>query len=74
MAFRYNYFKTLMSTVTAVGGFDKDIELKMLKEGRKIVYLDDALVYDEKFKNQRYSETNAVDGFLHNYIISGRIF
>jgi cellulose synthase/poly-beta-1,6-N-acetylglucosamine synthase-like glycosyltransferase len=59
MAFRYNYFKALMSTVTAVGGFDKEIELKMLKEGRKIVYLDDAVVYDEKiqksevFGNQR---------------------
>lgn len=59
MAFRYNYFKSLMSTVTAVGGFDKEIELKMLKEGRKIVYLDNAMVYDEKiqktevFGNQR---------------------
>ncbi|WP_147676377.1 glycosyltransferase [Algibacter pacificus] len=59
MAFRYNYFKTLMATVTAIGGFDKEIELKMLKEGRKIVYLDDALVFDEKiqksevFGNQR---------------------
>ncbi|WP_339660587.1 glycosyltransferase [uncultured Polaribacter sp.] len=59
MAFRYNYFKNLMSTVTAIGGFDKEIELKMLKEGRKIVYLDDAIVFDEKiqksevFGNQR---------------------
>jgi len=59
MAFRYNYFKSLMSTVTAIGGFDKEIELKMLKEGRKIVYLDDAVVFDEKiqksevFGNQR---------------------
>ncbi|TYA78488.1 glycosyltransferase [Seonamhaeicola marinus] len=59
MAFRYSYFKNLMSTVTAVGGFDKEIELKMLKEGRKIMYLDDAVVYDEKvqkaevFGNQR---------------------
>ncbi|MFQ3180599.1 MAG: cellulose synthase/poly-beta-1,6-N-acetylglucosamine synthase-like glycosyltransferase [Polaribacter sp.] len=59
MAFRYNYFKSLMSTVTAIGGFDKEIELKMLKEGLKIVYLDDALVFDEKiqkaevFGNQR---------------------
>ena len=59
MAFRYNYFKSLMSTVTAVGGFDKEIELKMLKEGRKILYLDDAVVFDEKiqksevFGNQR---------------------
>lgn len=59
MAFKYDYFKELMSTVTAVGGFDKEIELKMLKAGHKIVYLDDALVYDEKvqkadvFGNQR---------------------
>ena len=59
MAFNYAYFKNMMSTVTAVGGFDKEIELKMLKEGRKIVYLDNAIVYDEKiqksevFGNQR---------------------
>jgi cellulose synthase/poly-beta-1,6-N-acetylglucosamine synthase-like glycosyltransferase len=59
MAFRYDYFKKIMSTVTAVGGFDKEIELKMLKEGYKIDYLDDAYVYDEKvqkaevFSNQR---------------------
>ncbi len=59
MAFKYNYFKSLMSSVTAVGGFDKEIELKMLKEGHSIVYLDDAVVYDEKvqkaevFGNQR---------------------
>ena len=59
MAFRYQYFKSLMATVTAIGGFDKEIELKMLKEGRKIVYLNDAIVYDEKiqkaevFGNQR---------------------
>lgn len=59
MAFKYDFFKELMSTVKAVGGFDKEIELKMLKAGHKIEYLDDALVYDEKvqkaevFSNQR---------------------
>jgi cellulose synthase/poly-beta-1,6-N-acetylglucosamine synthase-like glycosyltransferase len=59
MAFEYPYFKLLMSGVTAVGGFDKEIELKMLKAGHKIIYLDDAYVYDEKvqksevFSNQR---------------------
>lgn len=87
MAFRYNYFKTLMSTVTAVGGFDKEIELKMLKEGRKIVYLDDALVYDEKiqksevFGNQRrrwlsaqlhYFKKDIVSAFKH-LILKGNI-
>jgi len=59
MAFQYHYFKTLMASATAVGGFDKEIELKMLKEGHTIVYLDDAVVFDEKiqkaevFGNQR---------------------
>lgn len=59
MAFRYDYFKEMMSSVTAIGGFDKEIELKMLKAGHKIDYLDDAYVYDEKvqkaevFSNQR---------------------
>ena len=59
MAFRYGFFKELMSGVKAVGGFDKEIELKLLKTGHKIEYLDDAFVYDEKvqkaevFSNQR---------------------
>ena len=59
MAFRYDFFKDLMSEVTAVGGFDKEIELKLLKDGHKIEYLDDAFVFDEKvqkaevFSNQR---------------------
>ena len=59
MAFRYDFFKKMMSSVTAIGGFDKEIELKMLKGNHKIDYLDDALVYDEKvqkaevFSNQR---------------------
>jgi cellulose synthase/poly-beta-1,6-N-acetylglucosamine synthase-like glycosyltransferase len=59
MAFDYSYFKSLMASATAVGGFDKEIELKMLKAGHKIAYLEDAIVYDEKvqkadvFGNQR---------------------
>ena len=59
MAFKYDFFKEMMATVTAIGGFDKEIELKMLKNRHKIGYLDDALVYDEKvqkaevFSNQR---------------------
>ncbi|NVO19550.1 MAG: glycosyltransferase [Bacteroidetes bacterium] len=59
MAFRYDFFKELMASVTAVGGFDKEIELKMLKNRVTIEYLDDAYVMDEKiqkaqaFSNQR---------------------
>jgi cellulose synthase/poly-beta-1,6-N-acetylglucosamine synthase-like glycosyltransferase len=59
MAFKYDFFKEMMSSVTAIGGFDKEIELKMLKNRHKIGYLEDALVFDEKvqkaevFSNQR---------------------
>jgi cellulose synthase/poly-beta-1,6-N-acetylglucosamine synthase-like glycosyltransferase len=59
MAFRYGFFKEMMKDIRAIGGFDKEIELKMLREGHTIEYLDDALVLDEKvqveevFTNQR---------------------
>jgi len=59
MAFHYDYFKKLMAGVKAVGGFDKEIELKMLKDKHRILYRNDAMIYDEKvqkadvFGNQR---------------------
>ena len=48
-----------MKSIKAVGGFDKEIELQMLKERKVIEFLSDAYVLDEKvqkaevFKNQR---------------------
>ncbi|MDZ7740886.1 MAG: glycosyltransferase [Bacteroidota bacterium] len=59
MGIKYDYFKTLMKSIHAVGGFDKEIELKMLKERKMIDYLNHAYVLDEKvqkadvFSNQR---------------------
>lgn len=76
MAFNYQYFKSLMSTITAVGGFDKEIELKMLKEGHRIIYLHNALVYDEKvqkadvFGNQRRRWLSAQFHYFRKDIMS----
>lgn len=59
MAFDFHVFKDEMSKIDAIGGFDKELELALLKKKQKIVYLQDALVYDEKvsesktFGNQR---------------------
>ncbi|NQU33061.1 MAG: glycosyltransferase [Bacteroidetes bacterium] len=59
MAMDYSYFKTMMKKIKAIGGFDKEIELQMLKEGIRIEFLNDAIVFDEKvqkaevFSNQR---------------------
>ena len=59
MAFRYPYFKRVMSEIDAVGGFDKELELRILEDRHKIQYLNAVHVYDEKvqksevFYNQR---------------------
>lgn len=59
MAFEYGFFKATMAKVDAVGGFDKELELKLLRGRRTIEYLPDAIVLDEKvqkpevFTNQR---------------------
>jgi cellulose synthase/poly-beta-1,6-N-acetylglucosamine synthase-like glycosyltransferase len=48
MAFDYDLFKKLMSKAEAVGGFDKELEMNLLKEGEYIHYINDAIIWDEK--------------------------
>ena len=77
MAFDYAAFKTMMSTVNAVGGFDKELELKLLKGKNKIEYVNDALVLDEKvqksevFANQRKRWLSAQFVYFSRYIFPG---
>lgn len=51
MAFRYDFFKDMMKDIEVVGGFDKELELKLLSQKQHIAYLPDAIVYDEKVQN-----------------------
>lgn len=59
MAFDYELFKKEMNQINAIGGFDKALELSLLKSNIAIRYVEDAIVYDEKvsreevFTNQR---------------------
>jgi cellulose synthase/poly-beta-1,6-N-acetylglucosamine synthase-like glycosyltransferase len=59
MAFDFRYFKAMITKVTAVGGFDKELEFNILEKGDFIKYLNTCYVYDEKvevlddFKQQR---------------------
>ncbi|GMT45497.1 MAG: glycosyl transferase [bacterium] len=53
MAFDYHYFKKMMKKVEVVGGFDKEIEVRLLQKKHKIEYLPDAYVYDEKVPNAK---------------------
>lgn len=51
MAFRYDFFKQLMNNIEVVGGFDKELELNLLRNNHLIHYLPNALVLDEKVQN-----------------------
>ncbi len=59
MAFDFRLFRDHMLTIDALGGFDKELELSLLRNNVKITYLPDAQVLDEKvsdkeaFSNQR---------------------
>lgn len=53
MAFAFNDLKQLMSEINVVGGFDKELELKIFNSRRPIEYLPDAIVYDEKVQNAK---------------------
>lgn len=56
MAFDYRLLKELMPSVQAVGGFDKEIEMRLLSRGVGFGYLPDALVYDEKVQSEAVFE------------------
>lgn len=77
MAFDYAFFKETMANVKAVGGFDKELELKLLKGKNKIEYVNDALVLDEKvqksevFAKQRKRWLSAQFVYFARYFFPG---
>ncbi|HCE56699.1 MAG TPA: glycosyl transferase family 2 [Prolixibacteraceae bacterium] len=77
MAFDYKFFKSTMADVNAIGGFDKELELKLLKDRKKIEYLHEALVFDEKvqksevFEKQRKRWLSAQFVYFRRYFFTG---
>ncbi len=77
MAFEYQFFKSTMANIEAIGGFDKELELTLLRDGEKIEYLHDARVLDEKvqkadvFANQRKRWLSAQFVYFRKFFWSG---
>ena len=77
MAFNYSMFKSMMASVSAIGGFDKELEFKFAKNKIKIEYLQDAVVLDEKiqrssdFYNQRRRWLSTQFVYLKKYFNTG---
>ncbi len=53
MAFEYQLFKAIMAQNTAVGGFDKELEIRYTAAGEYIYYCPEAVVWDEKVRGQQ---------------------
>jgi cellulose synthase/poly-beta-1,6-N-acetylglucosamine synthase-like glycosyltransferase len=67
----------IFNTIDSVGGFDKELELVLLKQNIKTHYTDSMVVYDEKvgntinFKNQRKRWISSQFTYLYKYFRSG---
>lgn len=77
MAFSYLYMKQVMAEIDAVGGFDKELEMTLIDDNHQIIYLEDAIVLDEKvqksevFVNQRTRWVAAQFVYLKKYWMRG---
>lgn len=77
MAIEFSLFKTIMPQITAIGGFDKELQLSLLHNHIRFGYAQKAIVYDEKvmqqthFENQRKRWLSAQLHYLRRYFFSG---
>ena len=59
MAFDFHLLKSTLAEMDSVGGFDRELEVKLVMQGEKVRYVNNAIVFDEKtagsknFANQR---------------------
>lgn len=53
MVFDFELIKKVLAGIKAVGGFDRALELTLFRAGKRIGYLPDAFVLDEKIQNRQ---------------------
>lgn len=77
MAFSYILLKKIAGRIDAVGGFDKILQLEIVKQGYPIAYVEEALIFDEKishadaFGHQRRRWLSSQAIYLKKFFIPG---
>lgn len=77
MVFPFSFVKSVLLEIQAIGGFDKVLQLLVVEHGKKIHYLESALVFDEKvenpnaFSNQRRRWISAQIVYLKKFFVPG---
>lgn len=74
MAYEYDRVRRILGAISAVGGFDKILQLMIVKEGIRIHYLEDALVFDEKVDNPHAFEQQRKRWLSSQFIYLRRFF
>lgn len=77
MAFNYQLLKESLNKIDAVGGFDRVLQIILTEKKLKILYLEGAIVLDEKvekpevFQNQRKRWLSSQFIYLKRYFLRG---
>ena len=77
MALEMDLFRRFMGAIDTPDGFDKELELRLLRAGTRIEYAPDAVVYDEKvradavFVDQRRRWIGAQARYLRQHFAEG---
>lgn len=74
MAFQFSLLKDILNTMDSIGGFDKELQLKVLEGGTKIHYLKDGIVLDEKVDNPEVFENQRKRWMSSHYIYFRKFF
>jgi cellulose synthase/poly-beta-1,6-N-acetylglucosamine synthase-like glycosyltransferase len=56
MIFKYSVLKDILSQLDSIGGFDRELELELIRRKIRICYGKGALVFDEKVENTEVFE------------------
>lgn len=77
MSFNYTLLKQELSQMESIGGFDRELEVRLVEKGIKVKYAHKIVVYDEKvanrqvFENQRKRWISSQFIYLKKYFLTG---
>jgi cellulose synthase/poly-beta-1,6-N-acetylglucosamine synthase-like glycosyltransferase len=77
MIFEYRTVKAILSNLDSIGGFDRELELELIRQKVRIYYGKGAVVYDEKvettevFERQRTRWLSSQFIYLNKYFFEG---
>jgi cellulose synthase/poly-beta-1,6-N-acetylglucosamine synthase-like glycosyltransferase len=77
MSFDFELLRTELAVMDSIGGFDRELELRLVSRGYKVYYAADAVVKDEKveksevFENQRKRWISSQYHYLKAYFGEG---